>query len=128
MSQNLIRHTAGTSEESGAHENTQAQTESLVPIDSDLIEAGAVSFDNNEDVQTFNKEAHEADTARFLGKFVVRALAVYLVLHYIVVGIASVFGAIDVLTHLEDVFNSALPVLAGLAGSAVTYFLTRRNE
>ena len=69
-------------------------------------------------------KTQEAQTARFLAIALVCALAGSVVLQYVVLAVLAC-------RHLETqafehLFNSWLPVISGLTGSAVTYYLTKR--
>jgi hypothetical protein len=54
-------------------------------------------------------------------------LAGTVLLHYLCVMILIFTGRADAIKNLEDFYHSWLPVLAGLAGSVVTYYFTRER-
>lgn len=70
------------------------------------------------------KKTH-AETAKTLSFWLVGILAGTVLLHYICVMILVLFGKDYELPIIEDVLHVWLPVLAGLAGSAATYYFTR---
>ncbi len=68
--------------------------------------------------------------AAHLSYMLVGMLSGVIVLHYLCIIIVSYCNTTydkEVATSLDQLFNKVLPVIAGLAGSASTYFLTRDN-
>jgi hypothetical protein len=114
-----------------------------VPVDSDLsgeaIQDVSVEEDNDEPIEggyvtdldkpleSFNKAKHEANTARRLSYLFVGVLAGYIVLHYVVSFFAAMWLTVEAQETFQNIFNASLPVLSGLAGSAATYFFTKRE-
>jgi hypothetical protein len=43
-------------------------------------------------------------------------------------GLLVVYNKSDAIPNFEHLFNAVLPVLAGLTGSAVTYYLTKEKK
>jgi len=90
------------------------------------IEGGDVT-DLDEPYEFFNKEKHEATTARRLAYLFVGALAGFFVLHYTATFAAALWLEPQMQDVLQDIFHAGLPVLSGLAGAAATYFFIRRD-
>lgn len=91
------------------------------------IEGGHVT-DLDEPLQSFNKDKHEATTARRLSYLFVGVLAGYFVLHYAATFAAAIWLSAEAQETFQNIFNAGLPVLSGLAGSAATYFFTKRER
>jgi hypothetical protein len=70
------------------------------------------------------KKTH-AETAKTLSYWLVGILAGTVLLHYICVMLLIAFSKDYELPIVEDILHVWLPVLAGLAGSAATYYFTR---
>ena len=69
-------------------------------------------------------KTQEAQTARFLAIALSCGLGCSVILQYAVLAVLACHHLdTEVFEHL---FNSWLPVISGLTGSAVTYYLTRR--
>jgi hypothetical protein len=73
-------------------------------------------------------KAHEAKTARTLTFVVVAMLGLSIVLQYGTMGLLTIYNRTDAISNFEHLFNAVLPVLAGLTGSAVTYYLTKDKK
>lgn len=73
-------------------------------------------------------KVHEAKTARTLTFVVVTMLGLSVVLQYGTMGVLIVYNKSEAIPNFEHLFNAVLPVLAGLTGSAVTYYLTKEKK
>src|SRR5437870_463420 len=73
------------------------------------------------------KQRH-AETASKLAGSLVAVLTGSIALHYACVMILILCKRDDAVKTLEDIFHSWLPVLAGLAGGAATYYFTREGR
>lgn len=73
------------------------------------------------------KKAH-ADTAKTLSFWLLGILAGTVVLHYVCVMTLVLLGKDYELPIVADILHLWLPVLAGLAGSAATYYFTRERS
>ena len=73
-------------------------------------------------------KAHEAKTARTLTFVVVAMLGLSILIQYVLLGVLTVYNKSDAIPTFEHLFNAVLPVLAGLTGSAVTYYLTKEKK
>jgi hypothetical protein len=73
-------------------------------------------------------KAHEAKTARTLTFVVVTMLGLSIALQYGTMGVLIVYNKTEAIPNFEHLFNAVLPVLAGLTGSAVTYYLTKEKR
>jgi len=71
---------------------------------------------------------HEAKTARTLTYVLVGILAVSILVQYGTLAVLVIHGKNDSIPSFEHLFNNVLPVLAGLTGSAVTYYLTKEKK
>jgi hypothetical protein len=70
---------------------------------------------------------HKAKTARTLTFFLVGMLGVSFIVHEGLVVLMSFHNRADAVTTLEHTFNQWLPVLAGLVGTAVGFYLKERK-
>ena len=73
-------------------------------------------------------KANEAKTARTLTFVVVALLGLCILLQYVTMGVLTIYNKPDAIPNFEHLFNAVLPVLAGLTGSAVTYYLTKDKK
>ena len=69
-----------------------------------------------------------AETANKLAIWLLAILGGTVVIHYACLMTLILCKRDDAAKILEDLFHSWLPVLAGLAGSAVTYYFTRNEK
>jgi hypothetical protein len=69
---------------------------------------------------------HEAQTARQLAIALSCALGVSVLLQYLVLAALTLCGRQECVPVFEHLFNAWLPVISGLTGSAVTFYLTKR--
>ena len=69
---------------------------------------------------------HEAQTARLLAVALSCALGASVLLQYLVLTALTLCGRQDCVPVFEHLFNAWLPVISGLTGSAVTFYLTKR--
>ncbi len=67
-----------------------------------------------------------AETARNLAFILVGLLAASVFVQYAALAVLVWCNKADVIPHFEHLFNAWLPVIAGLASSAVTYYLTKK--
>ena len=98
---------------------------SEVEIEEEPIEGGDIT--GLDEPLSFNQARHEANTAHTLSYLLVAVLAGYFVLHYAATFAAAMWLDPEAQETFQNVYNAGLPVLSGLAGSAATYFFTRRN-
>ena len=70
---------------------------------------------------------HHAETAKTLAGWLIGILGGSILLQYVCVMALIWFRGNDVKV-LDDLFHASLPVLAGLAGSAVTYYFTKNGK
>ena len=91
----------------------------------DVIEGGEVT-DADTLVETGLKQARALPT-RCLAYLLVILMALSVLGHYIAVVFLVLGGNQDAVSMLSDVFTTWLPVISGLAGSAVTYYFTRED-
>src|ERR1700723_2106088 len=75
-----------------------------------------------------NLEDHEARTGRFIAIALVIVLVVSIVSQYVALIILTIYHREDAVPSFEHLFNASFPVLAGLVGSAVTYYLTKKGK
>jgi len=69
----------------------------------------------------------EAETAKSLAFVLLGLLAASIVGQYVALSVLVWRGHYDAIPNFEHLFNAWLPVIAGLASSAVTYYLTKKN-
>lgn len=101
-----------------AQTSTQGLPSGVLPNITTQSGVFAPSFSDN------LKKTH-AETAKTLSYWLVGILAGTVLLHYICVMILVLLGKDYELPIIEDILHVWLPVLAGLAGSAATYYFTR---
>ena len=75
----------------------------------------------------FDPKAHEAKTARTLAFVLVWMLAGSFVLHELLIVLMTFHNKTEAIPTLEHTFNQWLPVLAGLVGTAVGFYLKERK-
>lgn len=75
----------------------------------------------------FEAEKHRAETARRIAFFLVVALVGTWLIHYAACVFLLWRGHAEVAKGLSDDFKTWLPVISGLAGSAVTYYFTKEK-
>jgi hypothetical protein len=73
-------------------------------------------------------KTQEAQTARLLALALSSALGMTVVLQYTVLTVLACRGSEKEIPVFEHLFNAWLPVISGLTGSAVTYYLTKRPQ
>jgi len=73
-------------------------------------------------------KVQEARTARLLTYGLVSLLAASVLAQYVVLSVLVYKGQAEAIPTFEHLFNTWLPVIAGLASSAVTYYLTREKK
>lgn len=89
----------------------------------EVIEGGAVrDLEENGD---FKIKKEKASTTRILAYILVGILAFSVFGHYGLVAWLVYNGKADAITELSSIFSTWLPVISGLAGSAVTYFFAQ---
>jgi len=71
---------------------------------------------------------HEAKTARTIALALLWMLGLSILIQYVTTAVLVVEGKADATATFEHLFNTVLPVLAGLTGSAVTYYLTKEKK
>jgi hypothetical protein len=71
---------------------------------------------------------HEAKTARTLTYVLAGMLGVSIVMQYGTMAVLVTYGKADSIPNFEHLFNAVLPVLAGLTGSAVGFYLTKEKK
>jgi hypothetical protein len=73
-------------------------------------------------------QQRQAETASKLAAGLLKILAGGIFLHYVCILILIYLKRDDGLKVFEDLFHSWLPVVAGLAGGAVTYYFTKERK
>lgn len=73
------------------------------------------------------KRGH-AETAHKLAKYLLLILGGSVLVHYACIMVLIFYKRDDGIKILEEFFHTWLPVLSGLAGSAVTYYFTRDQK
>jgi hypothetical protein len=102
----------------------------LLPEPESAPEPAPISADVPRGLQLtlLDLKAHEAKTARTLTFVVVAMLGVSIVLQYGTLLVLTIYNRGEAISTFEHLFNAVLPVLAGLTGSAVTYYLTKERK
>jgi hypothetical protein len=70
----------------------------------------------------------ESLTARTLAIILVTMLGITFVAQYVSLWVLTVYNHVDAIPHFEHLFNVWLPVLAGLVGTAVGFYLTKERK
>lgn len=92
-------------------------------------EAGVVSSPDEVGYSFEERERKTEDTAATIALILVWVLAGSIIVHYIAVGLAIHGGADqDQLDSIERIYNTLLPVISGLVGSAVAYYFGRERR
>jgi hypothetical protein len=73
-------------------------------------------------------KVHEATTARNLAYVLVFMLFISIVAQYVTLAVLVWLNRSEAVPNFEHLFNSWLPVIAGLTSSAVTYYLTKERR
>jgi hypothetical protein len=115
--------------------STRRTTTTISPADSELEEGDKIGgVVSPFEVAPFTRETPKGQVAAYLAYFLLAVLALTIVLQYTIVWWLTYYAlgtnrTADDLEKLykpiEQIFNTLLPVLAGLVGSAVTYYFTR---
>jgi hypothetical protein len=90
----------------------------------DLIEGGDVTDFRELEI----KPPHRETTARWLAVMLVSILGGSALLHYVTLAIFVYNGKTDAADRLGNFFNSWLPAISALAGSATTYYFTKEKQ
>jgi len=70
----------------------------------------------------------DAHTARIIAFSLIILLVVSVVAQYVALIVLTVYNRNEAIPNFEHLFNACFPVLAGLVGSAVTYYLTKERK
>lgn len=92
----------------------------------DLVDGGLIT-DLEEPEVTFHEAKHRANTTRLLALSLVGLLASLILMHYACTMALEFYDKRDAVESLSKTFNNWLPVITGLAGSAVTYYFTKEK-
>jgi hypothetical protein len=76
----------------------------------------------------YNPKEHEAKTARNLAYWLMALLGVSVLTQYGTLGLLVWLNRTEAIPNFEHLFNACFPVIAGLASSAVTYYLTKERK
>jgi hypothetical protein len=71
---------------------------------------------------------HEAKTARTLTYVLAGMLGVCILIQYVMMAVLVRYNKNEAIPSFEHLFNAVLPVLAGLTGSAVGFYLTKEKK
>ncbi|MBL8077828.1 MAG: hypothetical protein JNM55_07695 [Anaerolineales bacterium] len=94
--------------------------------DGEVIEGGEISeLDVPYKVDPLKKQ--RAATTRSLAYILVGILALSVVLHYITIAWLLINEKKELTVELSTIFSTWLPVISGLAGSAVTYYFAQEK-
>lgn len=109
-------------------ESVAAETESL-PSQAMQADEGPAGFQPQTSSETLRKlkEERESQTQRTLAIILVSMLGATAVVQYGSLWILTIYNRLDAMPHFEHAFNVWLPVLAGLVGTAVGFYLKERK-
>ena len=71
---------------------------------------------------------HEATTARHLAYVLIAMLFISIAAQYATLAVLVWLNRSEAVPNFEHLFNNWLPVIAGLASSAITYYLTKERR
>jgi hypothetical protein len=91
----------------------------------DKVETDIVELSTPLRVEKFDPSRFQAETARTLAYVFTGVLAGSYLLYCVSVTVLHLWGKKDAADGLTAAFNSWLPVIAGLLGSAVGFFLSK---
>lgn len=91
------------------------------------IEGGDIKELNNTPFKIDDLKKQKAVTTRTLAYLLVACLVLSVVIHYGMSAWLLSIGKKDVVSELSTIFGIWLPVISGLAGSAVTYYFTQEK-
>ena len=91
------------------------------------IEGGDITELNNAPYKIDDLKKHQAVTTRSLAYILIVILALSVALHYGTVLWLLSNGKKDEVAELGSIFSTWLPVISGLAGSAVTYYFAQEK-
>jgi hypothetical protein len=105
--------------------NIEQKREMITIDEGEVIEGGEiVELDEPYHVEL---KKQRAATTRSLAYVLVGILAFSVAAHYIAVAYLLTNGKKDVTVELSTIFSTWLPVISGLAGSAVTYYFAQEK-
>lgn len=93
-----------------------------------LVEGGEITGLGGENPVTFHEDKHRADTTRLLAFVLVGILAFFIFLHYVCIVLLEFYDKHQAVERIGQTYNNWLPVLTTLAGSAVTYYFTKKEK
>lgn len=104
---------------------TEANIESQ--NDDQVIEGGEITGvgEGKNEIRVDPLKKERAETTRRLAFVLVGILALSIVVHYGAVAVLLLFNRMDGVEAMNTIFTTWLPVISGLASSAVTYYFTR---
>ena|ERR1017187_7803088 len=76
----------------------------------------------------FDVKQHRAETAQHLAYWLLGILGTSIFAQYATLHLLIWRGRYEAIPSFEHLFNAWLPVIAGLASSAVTYYLTKEDK
>jgi nitrate reductase NapE component len=98
-----------------------------VDDEEEMIEGGEITGVNDTGYKVDPLKKHRAATARVLAYGLVAILALSVMAHYGIIVWLLVDEKTDAIDKLNGIYTTWLPVISGLAASAVTYFFTREE-
>jgi len=100
-----------------------------------ISESKVINPANNEEIKVVDvsktpdyETIQKAKTTRALAIFLISLLAGSVILHYGFTAWMLIIDKTAVVTGLDRIFIAWLPVVSGLASSAVTYYFTREKR
>jgi hypothetical protein len=76
----------------------------------------------------FDTSRHREETATKLATMIFVILGLTGLIHYVMVVVLVCNGHDQAVSAVKDFFNAWLPIIAGLSGSAATYYFTRDRK
>lgn len=95
--------------------------------DENIIEGGEIKGISGAGYKVDPLKGHRATTARTLAYGLLIILAISIVAHYGITAWLLASDRLDAVDKLQGIYTTWLPVISGLAGSAVTYFFTKED-
>jgi len=92
-----------------------------------LIEGGEITDVDNDEIKIDPLKKQKAETTKRLAILLVVILALSFGIHYAMISWLIIKGTTSSIDTLEKTFATWLPVISGLASSAVTYYFSKEK-
>lgn len=100
----------------------------LLPAQLPAADTGVTYLPKPSQRPPFDVQQHKAVVSRTLAYLLVGILGASILAQYATLHLLVWHSRFDAIPTFEHLFNAWLPVIAGLASSAVTYYLTKEDK